>query len=152
MVKPRALGYSDGMENMNHSNARAESLEEIFGAPISAYTRAQALADGFQVEAPAATAREAGFKVPVFINRTVWDKYVEVPAGVDGQDLQGRLWDVLHMLRVAIRSSQGDTLLFRLYVRNDNRRPRLVTLKAQIGPRDINDPSPAMTIMLPEED
>lgn len=140
------------MENMNNESVPA-SMEEIFGKPIFAYTRDQALADGFQVEVPAATLREAGFKVPVFVNRTVWDKYVEVPAGVDGQDLEGRLWDVLTMLRAGIRGGRGDdTLLFRLYVRNDNRRPRLVTLKAQMGPRDIHDPSPAMTVMLPEED
>jgi hypothetical protein len=37
-------------------------------------------------------------------------------------------------------------------VRNDNRRPRLVTLKATCGPRDIDDPAPAITIMQPEED
>ena len=42
----------------------------------------------------------------------------------------------------------------RLHVRNNNRQgiPKLVTLIAQCGPRDIDDPSPAITIMLPGED
>lgn len=135
-------------------NEQPNSLEEIFGQPIYAYTRAQALADGFQVEVPAATAREAGFKLPVFITRTAWSQYVEVPAGVEGQDVQGRLWDVLWMLSVAIRRARTGSaeMMFQLYVRNDNRRPRLVTLKSTIGPRDMDDPSPAITISLPEED
>lgn len=139
------------MENKN--TPAAGSLEEIFGQPIYTYTRAQAIADGFQVEVPVATSREAGITFPVFINRTVWDSFVEVPAGVDGQDLQGRLWDVLWMMRSAIKAGAGGaSILFRLYVRNTNRRPRLVTLKAQVGPRDHNDPAPAITVMLPEED
>jgi hypothetical protein len=56
------------------------------------------------------------------------------------------------MFAVAARRTDGADLLFRLYVRNDNRRPRLVTLKAVCGPRDIDDPAPAITIMQPGED
>jgi len=58
------------------------------------------------------------------------------------------------MLRFAIKQSRrgGDTVLFQLYVRNDNRRPRRVTLKAQMGPLDLDDPTAAITIMLPGED
>jgi hypothetical protein len=37
-------------------------------------------------------------------------------------------------------------------VRNDNRRPRLVRLTAACGALDIDDPQPAITIMmLPDE-
>jgi hypothetical protein len=40
-----------------------------------------------------------------------------------------------------------------LYVRNsDTERPRLVKLVASVGPLDIDDPQPAITVMLPEED
>jgi hypothetical protein len=132
--------------------AQPGSLEDLFGAPISIYTRKQALEDGFQVEAPIATVREAGFRFPVYITRAAWDAYVEVPAGVDGQDLEGRLWDVLYMLSNAIRRGRGgDRLEYQLYVRNDNRRARLVTLKSQVGPVDHDDPAPAITIMLPDE-
>jgi hypothetical protein len=37
---------------------------------------------------------------------------------------------------------------------NDNRErtPPLVNLKAVRGPRDIDDPQPAITVMLPDED
>ena len=123
-----------------------------FGEVIYAYTRAQAVADGFQVEVTK-TAQEAGIKFPVFITRTVFDAYVTVPPNVTGQDEAGRLWDVLWMLRFAIRKAQpGQARLpFALYVRNDNRAPRLVKLIATCGALDMNNPQPAITVMLPDE-
>ncbi len=39
-----------------------------------------------------------------------------------------------------------------LYVRNDNRAARLVKLVATCGPLDIDDPQPAITVLLPDED
>ena len=80
----------------------------------------------------------------------------DAPAGASAprQDEAGRLWDVVWMLRFAIRkSAQGHSRLpFALYVRNDNRAPRLVKLVAMCGALDIDDPQPAITIMLPDED
>ena len=49
----------------------------------------------------------------------------------------GRLWDVVWMLRFAIIRSQP---------------ARLTKLIANAGAVDIDDPSPAITVMLPEED
>jgi hypothetical protein len=43
-------------------------------------------------------------------------------------------------------------LPFALEVRNDNRAPRLVKLIATCGALDMDDPPPAITIMLPDED
>jgi hypothetical protein len=127
--------------------------ESPFGEVIYAYTRKQALADGFQVEV-SKTAQEAGIRFPVFITRTAFDAYVTVPPNVIGQDEAGRLWDVVWMLRFAIRkAAQGQSRLpFALYVRNDNRAPRLVKLVAMCGALDIDDPQPSITIMLPDED
>jgi hypothetical protein len=71
---------------------------------IHSYSRAQALDDGDLVDVTE-TAKEAGFKYPVALTRTVWNTYVEVPAGVEGQDEAGRLWDILFMLRLAARGS-----------------------------------------------
>jgi len=53
-----------------------------------------------------------------------------------------------------IRSSRagGSHLPFALYVRNDNRKPKLVKLIAACGTLDIDDPQPAITILLPPED
>jgi len=120
---------------------------------IYAYTRAQAIADGVQVEVTE-PAREAGIKFPVFLTRSVFDAYVTVPEGVSGQDEAGRLWDVVWLLRFAILRSPDrcDRLPFALYVRNDNHKAKLVKLIATCGPLDLDDPQPAITVMLPDED
>jgi hypothetical protein len=124
-----------------------------FGPVVYAYTRKQALADGVQVDVTK-TAQEAGIRIPVFITRAAFDAYVTVPPNVTGQDEAGRLWDVVWMLRFAIMRSRGhtDRVPVALYVRNDNHRAKLVKLIAQCGPLDMDDPSPAITVMLPTED
>jgi hypothetical protein len=124
-----------------------------FGPVVYSYTRAQAVADGVQVEV-SKVAQEAGIRFPVFITRTVFDSYVAVPPDVSGQDEAGRLWDVVWMLRFAIqRTKRGvERLPFALYVRNDNRAAKLVKLIAVAGPLDIDDPAPAITVMMPDED
>jgi hypothetical protein len=124
-----------------------------FGNVIYAYTRKQAIADGVQVDISSA-AKEAGIRFPVFITRTAFDAYVTVPPNVSGQDEAGRRWDVVWMLRFAIRKAvQGQSRLpFALYVRNDNRAPRLVKLVAMCGPLDMDAPEPAITVMMPDED
>ena len=124
-----------------------------FGPVIYSYTRAQAVADGVQVEVTK-TAQEAGIKFPMFLTRAVFDAYVAVPPGVTGQDEAGRLWDVVWMTRFAIlRARPGvDRIPVALYVRNDNRAAKLVKLVATCGPLDMDDPLPAITVMLPDED
>ena len=126
--------------------------ESPFGEVIFSYTRKQATADGFQVDV-STVATKAGIRFPVFLTRSVFDAYVTVPPNVSGQDEAGRLWDVVWMLRFAIRkAAQGHSRLpFALYVRNDNRAPRLVKLIATCGALDMDDPKPAITVMLPDE-
>jgi len=117
---------------------------------ISMYTREQALEDGFLIDV-SEVAKEAGIKFPVALTSAVYGDYVEVPEGVTGQDVQGRLWDILWMLRVAIKRGTEDSLImYDLMVRNDNRQPKKVTLKAMCHPGDQSEP--VITIMLPQED
>jgi hypothetical protein len=120
---------------------------------IYSYTRSQAVADGFQIEVTK-VAREAGITFPFFLTRAVYDNYVTVPAGVTAQDEAGRLWDIVWMTRFAIRKAQPNQtrLPAALYVRNDNDRARLIKLIAVCGPLDIDDPQPAITVMMPDED
>jgi hypothetical protein len=127
--------------------------ESPFGTVIYAYTRAQAVADGVQVEVTK-TAQEAGIKFPMFLTRAVFDAYVAVPPDVTGQDEAGRLWDVVWMTRFGIiRARPGcDRIPVAFYVRNDNRAARLVKLIATCGALDIDDPQPAITVMMPDED
>lgn len=120
---------------------------------IYTYTRKQALEDGVQVDV-SSVAHEAGIRYPVFLTRAVWDNYVRVPEGVIGQDESGRLWDIVFLLRYTAQRSSGAQMLFCLHVRNNNRdvTPPLVVLKAVCGPIDIDDPSPAITVMERDED
>ena len=129
------------------------NAESPFGPVIYAYTRSQAVADGVQVEVTK-TAQEAGIKFPMFLTRAVFDNYVAVPEGVSGQDEAGRLWDLVWMARFAILRSHGhtDRLPVALYVRNDNHRAKLVKLIAVCSALDIDDPQPALTLMMADED
>jgi len=143
-----------------------DTMQEIFGDVIYAYTRAQALEDGVLIDVTD-TAREAGIKFPTALTRAVWADYVAVPDELGGQqDEFGRCWDVLWMLSVAVRTGriQGDTGTFEVIIakpdkgdwrsnekpHDGSRTQRLVTLKAVCGPSD--DGSPCITIMRPEED
>jgi hypothetical protein len=120
---------------------------------IHRYTRADAIRDGVLIDV-SATAREAGIRYTVALTRAVWERCVTVPPGVLCQDEAGRLWDVLTMLRYAIRGSDNgaSVLRFGVHVRNDNRdrTPPLVRLWAVCGPAD--DGSPCITVMMPGED
>jgi hypothetical protein len=49
------------------------------------------------------------------------------------------------------RPNTHSRLPFAHYVRNDDRAPRLVKLIATCGTLDMDDPKPAITVMLPDE-
>ncbi len=126
------------------------STEQTFGPVISSYSRAQAIEDGTLIDV-SETALEAGIKFPTALTRNVWNQYVEIPQGVQGQDESGRLWDILWMLHHAIKTGQGGSnILYPLYVRNNNRHADFVHLRAICGPGD--DWAPVITIMMPNED
>ena len=133
---------------------------------IASYTRAEAIEDGIQVAIPTKITKEAGIIFPVFFTRGVYDKYVKVPKGMNHQDEQGRLWDILYMFALQARKTATDELKFQFCcqlldkgdwtkyekVCDGNRLLREVTLKALIGPIDLNSPNPAITILFPDED
>ena len=132
--------------------------QAVFGSVIYAYTRAQAISDGYLVDV-SKVAQEAGFIFPVAVTRRVWDEIITPPAAVKelGQSEDGRLWDVLWMLKVAISKdkSQGGQIQYQLIVQNDFEHdledPRyLVTLKSLCHGGD--DREPVVTIMMPDED
>ena len=129
-----------------------EDVDPIFGPVIHRYTRAQAIEGGVLVDVSTLKpdlVANAGIRWPVAMTSEAWEQYVVVPEGIQGQDMTGRLWDILWMFRNAAKQD-GQELLFQLHVRNDNRAPKLVTLKAVSGPGDKGEP--VITIMLPEED
>jgi len=133
-----------------------QDLGEIFGEPVAVYTRAQAIEDGVLVDLMQAETvglvREAGFKFPVAMTAGAFAATVAIIGGPlpEGQDIQGRLWDVLWMLSCAIRAaSRTDRVAFRVSVWNGRRREE-VKLWALCGPGD--DAAPVVTVMLEGED
>ena len=92
---------------------------EPFGPVLFAYTRAQAIEDGVLVDVTE-TAREAGFKIPVALSRSVWERLVALPEGYRGfQSESGRLWDVLWMARhYTLRASNSDRVRMCVLVRD----------------------------------
>ena len=131
--------------------------DDIFGKAIYIYTRAQAIEDGELVDI-SKMAKESGFKIPVAVTRTVWDKYIEWAdedcARQTSQDQSGRLWDVLWMLYVACKKSKDESCIqYKLHVvprDGHSRAPSLTGLKSVISGGD--DGKPVITIMLPCED
>ena len=129
-----------------------------FGPVISVYTRAQAIEDGILVDV-SETAREAGFRIPVVVTRSVWDRLIALPEGYLGfQDEGGRLWDVLWMARHhALRASDSDRVRMCVLVRDIRkdlrdscRPPRRHFPIVAIGAGDRGEA--AITIMFPEDD
>lgn len=118
---------------------------------LSIYTRKEAIEDGALIDVTEA-AKEAGIKWPVALTDTVYNMFVEIPRGLEGegQSISGRLWDILTMFRYAAKNGDGSEILFKLGVRNRPGITKTVTLKSVCGPGDNMEP--VITIMLPEED
>ena len=135
---------------MNEEKNQTE-LEKIFGEVIYAYTRKQALADGIQtkLEGSLAAMAEKVYKYPVYITSGVWALINEtVDEGND--DLLTVLWDVLYMSTRGKELSKS-THIFKVIFGLGTDQSRERTLYVNVDATDIDDPSPAVTIMLPEE-
>lgn len=133
------------------------SPAEFYGEPISVYSRAQAIEDGFLVdlmqEETIAAVKEAGFRYPVAMTIAAFSATIGAPDVPlpPGQDIQGRLWDVLYMLRCAIKRPGGgsDRVKFCVSV-FDGAKHNTVNLWSSVGPGDTH--APVITIMLQGED
>ena len=137
-------------------SANGQDLGDIFGEPIAVYTRKQAIEDGVLVDLmqpeTVSLVREAGFKFPVAMTAGAFAATVaEIGKPLpEGQDIQGRLWDVLWMLACAIKTAGStDRVRFRVGVWNGRRRDE-VKLWLLCGPGDGGEP--VVTIMLEGED
>lgn len=118
----------------------------FWGTVISTYTRADALRDGVLVELDQKIVSEAGFRVPIAVTSTVWALLNKIP---EGQDLTGRIWDLLFMLKMKIsrNPNPGPELRYTVILGPRN---KIVELKCCSGPGDEGEH--VMTIMFPEED
>lgn len=141
------------------------TMREVFGEPISVYTRAQAIEDGQLIDV-SITAREAGIVWPVALTSAAWADCVEwtdeteARKGYTGQSESGRLWDVVWMLSLAVRGALRRGLdasqqplyysLLRTPAAGRGVMPRKATLKFMVGPGDQGEP--VITVMMPGED
>ena len=131
---------------------------------IHTYSRRQAIEDGVLVQlsgpgyegdpwVPEMVA-ELGYRIPIAMTATAFGQYVELTPAAERacNDIKGRLWDVLWMLKLAIGRCpvDTDTIYFDLYCVVDRVKPKLVRLKSLCGPGD--EAEPVLTIMFPEED
>lgn len=115
---------------------------------ISSYTRKQAIEDGELIDV-SETAKQAGFIYPVAITRNLWHSRIQYDKY--GQDPKGRLWDVLWVLKVAIRKNAGEHVTYQVIFQDGPAQHQYheITLWAICGPGD--NPEPVITIMLPED-
>ena len=117
---------------------------------IHRFSRREAINDGILRDA-SQLAKEAGFLIPVAVTSTVWAHCVSVPERCPWQDETGRLWDVLWMLRNAIKKTPKESsIIFTLSVQNSPSQITEVTLKAICSPGDNGEP--VLTVMFPDED
>lgn len=126
--------------------------ESLFGPVISVYSRAQAIEDGVLVDV-SEMARETGIRFPVALTQAAWTDCVawsedDTRRKRWPQDEAGRLWDVVWMLRCAIRASAGGTRIafsvLRVPCGGRGHMPRKVQLIADCGPGDT--PEPVITV------
>jgi hypothetical protein len=116
---------------------------------IHSYSREQAIEDGVLVDVTP-VAEQAGFKVPVALTDTLWARLEPSEADQQlGQSVQGRLWDVLNVLRYCAVNNESDTVYFKVDVAEAEKQTTL-NLKSVIGPGDT--PAPVVTIMFENED
>ena len=118
-------------------------VEDFLGPVISTYTRAQALKDGVLVDVSPA-AKEAGFVWPVAVTSSLFRIINTFPKD-SGQDLHGRLWDVLMVLRFSYKKGGNFKVRF-----SDGKDYSTESLYAVAGPGDNGEP--VITIMREGED
>lgn len=120
-------------------------------------TRAELIANGDLVDLTE-FAKEMGFKYPVAVTRAVWIdciEWTEHDRKDAYQDQQGRLHDLLWMLRAAIAHAPDNTdtvnvLLYRVPRDGTDARPSRCWLKSVCGPGD--NAEPVITVLMPDED
>lgn len=123
---------------------------------IHSYTRSQAIGDGVLIDITE-TAQESGIRYPTVITDNLYRSYIHPPANtVDlGQSEEGRLWDVLSVMRAYSSRAEGDRITFPVdFVvgRTSTGAPvvKTATVLAMVHPGDAGEP--VVTIMLPGDE
>lgn len=132
---------------------------------IFSYTTKEAVADGTLIKVEPEAYSKAGIKFPVYLTNTVWKRYIRIHENNKKvEPVKNRVFSFLWMFAQQARKVSGSTFTYRVFLslpdtyelwdnemETSNKR-RLISLKAVITAQDIDDPSPAIFIMLPSED
>lgn len=117
---------------------------------IHSYSRREALEDGFQVDANIGDFAEVSrshFKYPVFMTREVYSLIEKAVASKHGNDFAGVWHDILYMSKVYYKDIDPSRRLFQVKITGAGRKS-IFTMIAEVGPKDIDDASPAVTISM----
>ena len=148
-----ALGEVDWNEIAEHFLAKTEAYVSENGPLIFAQPRTQAIADGLLVDV-SEMAEAAGITCQIALTASVWQRYVVVPEGVEGQDERARLWDILWTMRHTFATQvheKTSQFQFQVMVKNNNREPEQATLRAMCTVADQDKEKSVITVMLPHE-
>jgi uncharacterized protein DUF6573 len=119
---------------------------------VFTYTRKEAIDDGVLIDITD-QAKESGFKIPVAVTDTLYNKYLNPSEELEkcGQSLEGRIHDMVYILYLSARKKTVCTVLFKVYfLLKPGNDPEDFYLKAVISPGDEGEA--VITIMLPNED
>lgn len=95
-------------------------------------------------------AKEAGIRFPTAVTSNLYHTYINPDPMPSHQDEKGRLWDVLHMFKLAARKTADHFLTFKVIFANGDI-TKTVELWAVCEARSSKNPEPIVTIMLPED-
>ncbi len=120
---------------------------------IYKYTRAQAIADGYQYKVDDLVkdlSKEAGIIYPVFITASVKEIIYE-SLNYGCNDLEGVLWDIFTMFKLKAKNTQESFLNFEVFINWKNNKPNKFKFWAEIGATDFDNAEPSITIMTDED-
>src|ERR1035437_2881052 len=87
----------------------------------SQYTTVEDTGKGMMLLVGRDKSLETGIKMPVYFSKAVWQKYIEVPAGMkDLEDLPARLWDLLRFYMYTAKNNPVESLEFEIICRVPN--------------------------------
>lgn len=109
---------------------------------IFEYARKDAIEDGIFIDVTD-TAKEAGIRFPVAVTSNLWHSHI---GPNDETDSKGRLWDLLFVFRSYAKRANDSFMEFTVIFGG-----KTVTVWAVCEAISSKDPSPAITIMLPED-
>ncbi len=147
---------------MNFPAFSNNSASTSFDSIIDAYTRQNAVEDGVQIYLSDRFPNECQlYRYPVYCTAAVFHLIESAAANNSYSDQTGIVWDIMWMsTHSPLRTHPTpDTCVFTLIIQGADQAPDfqedespVYRLMAKCEPKDLEDPTPVITISLPSED